>query len=394
MNKFSVMDSECACGQKHFDINVEKIVIESGALNGVVEFLREKALSHILLVVDENTYKAAGQALCNLLSDSIYNLNICLLEPDDVNDVVANESSIVQLLLAAPQNVDVLLAVGSGTIHDITRIVSFKMSKPFISVPTAPSVDGFSSMGAPLVIRGVKTTYQTQAPIAVFADLEVLVKAPKKMIAAGFGDMLGKYTSLADWRFSSLIGGEAFCQLSFDVTKGALDTCVNNLELIAAGESEGIKVLMEALINSGFAMLLIGQSFPASGAEHHVSHYWEMEFIRRKKPQVLHGAKVAMSCQLVADFYKNTVRESVVRGRSINSKNEILKKVQGNLDTVLEIIDSIPESGVLKEMVIRLGGETLPAELGITDALIKKSLNEAHYIRDRFTLLRFYNEYI
>ncbi len=120
-------------------------------------------------------------------------------------DVIADEEALIEAMLGIPQNADSIIAVGAGTIHDIARFASYKMAKPFISIPTAPSVDGFNSMGAPVVIKGVKTTYQMHSPIAVFADINVLQKAPKEMIAAGFGDMIGKYTSLADWKFSHLI---------------------------------------------------------------------------------------------------------------------------------------------------------------------------------------------
>jgi glycerol-1-phosphate dehydrogenase [NAD(P)+] len=386
----------CTCGHKHFDINIEEIVVDKGGLKNAVAFLKAKSFKNIVVVVDNNTYKAAGKALMRLLEKSEMNVEVCFIEEDEQNDVVANEESIVQLMLSVSKETDILLAVGAGTIHDIARFVSYKMEKPFISIPTAPSVDGFNSMGAPLVIKGVKTTYQTQAPIAVFADLDVLLTAPKKMIAAGFGDMLGKYTSLADWRFSHLVGDEPFCPLAYQITEEALEACVTNLEKIAAGNEEGFKVLTESLILSGIAMLLIGHSYPASGAEHHLSHYWEMEFLRKRKAQVLHGAKVSISCYLIADLYKTIVKKAIaeIETLPLSLENKQIEKVIENKQAVLDIMDKIPDSTELKKMVSIVGGETEPKQLGIDDELIQKSYKEAHFIRERFTLLYFYNHYI
>ncbi|MDQ0256777.1 glycerol-1-phosphate dehydrogenase [NAD(P)+] [Evansella vedderi] len=394
--EISKQAERCQCGNQHHELSIEKIVINNRALEDAVLFLEKKSLKNIVLVADTNTYEVAGNKLYKLLSEKGIHVEVCFIEPDRLNDVVANEESIVQLLLAVPPKTDVLLSVGAGTLHDITRVVSYKMGLPFISIPTAPSVDGFNSMGAPLVIKGIKKTYQTQAPIAVFADINILEDAPQKMIAAGFGDMLGKSTSLADWKFSSLIGGEPFCPLVYQITKEALQSCINNRSQIALGSEEGIKVLMESLINSGLAMLIMGQSHPASGAEHHISHYWEMDFMRNKQPQVLHGAKVSISCYLIADLYKNKVKDAIntLSLGNEHTDSEKVTKVIEQKEAILEIINSIPNSTELKEMVQELGGETEPEELGITDNLLQRSFQEAHLIRDRFTLLKFYNEYI
>lgn len=384
----------CPCGTKHHEEVVEKIVINDGAIQEISPFLEQKSMSKILIVVDSNTYEAAGQFVVKLLENTNVTAKVCFIEPNEVGDVVADERAIVQLLLSVEKDIEALLAVGSGTIHDIVRIVSYKMAKPFISVPTAPSVDGFNSMGAPLVVNGVKTTYQAQAPIAVFADLDIITKAPRKMIAAGFGDMLGKYTSLVDWQFSHLMGGDPFCPVVYQITKDALDACVENVDGIAAADPSAMKILMQGLIESGRAMLLIGQSYPASGAEHHLSHYWEMNFLQTKRPQVLHGAKVAVSCQLVAELYRTSVKRAITTFENHDTVNDVFQKITENLPDILKWIESIPDANHLQQLINKVGGATVPAELGIEQELVEESYREAHHLRNRFTLLYFYNEYV
>lgn len=68
--------------------------------------------------------------------------------------------------------------------------------------------------------------------------------------------------------------------------------CIEHTEDIAMKTETGIRVLMESLLVSGLVMLALDHSRPASGGEHHISHWIEMELMEKKRPQILHGAKV------------------------------------------------------------------------------------------------------
>jgi len=352
-------------------MNNEKIVVERDAFAQCAEYVKSKNWTNVLLIADEHTKKAAGDELAEHLTGAGIKVNLCMIDPDKNGDVKADEVSLVQALLAIDQGVDSLLAVGAGTIHDITRFCSDKTGIPFVSIPTAPSVDGFTSVGAPLVVRGTKTTFKAVSPAALFADIEVLTNAPPQMIAAGFGDMTAKFTSLADWRFSHLTAGEPYSEEAAAITERALWQCVDHVEQIAAKEEEGIRILMNALIESGKAMLLFGQSHPASGAEHHLSHFWEMDFIKKGRPQILHGAKVAAATVLIAAVYKQYWPEIEKAG----------------VTTV-----KIPDADFIAGLLERVGAPVSPAELHIDQDLVAASLHHAHKLRDRHTMLRFLNE--
>src|SRR5690625_4586681 len=192
------------------------------------------------------------------------------------------------------------------------------MNIPFVSVPTAASVDGFTSKGAPLIFRGFKETIQTASPIAVFADIDVLKIAPREMTAAGFGDMIGKYTSLLDWKISHLIANEPYNKLAAKSTKKSLEACVKYVHQIADHEDEGLKILMQSLIESGLVMLVLDFSRPASGSEHHLSHYWEMELLKNEEKQLLHGAKVGVASAIIVDLYKQFVANFDINHASSN----------------------------------------------------------------------------
>lgn len=374
-------DKNCSCPHEHHPITIEKMTVGADAYDQLTVFLSDKNYKNVLMIADENTLHAAGERVVTYMEKLDLSYGICLIEPNEIGDVVADEQALVQALLEIHNDVDCLLAVGSGTIHDITRFCGAKTGKPFISIPTAASVDGFTSLGAPLIIKGVKKTFPTASPIALFADIGVLASAPKTMTAAGVGDMMAKFTSLADWKFDHLVKGEPYCPLAAEITKSALDDCMLGVDKIARGEEEGLKILMNSLIQSGLAMLMFGQSHPASGGEHHLSHYWEMEFLQKKRRQVLHGAKVGVSTILLSSLYPKWYLEGKLLPNGSQEKDEVKK-----------IIQSLPGAASLTELMEQLGGPTTPEQLGIEQDLVDRSLKEAYLLRDRFTMLKSYNE--
>lgn len=369
-------------------IGMDVIVIEAGALSKLVPYVQQRGMTKVMLVADSRTYEVAAKQLEQYFNEAdTVEATTTLLTANKVGDVIADEQTIVELLLALQQHhPDVVIAVGSGTIHDVVRYAAYTVSLPFISVPTAPSVDGFNSKGAPIIIRGFKKTIVAIGPDAVFADLDILVKAPKSLIAAGFGDILGKYTSLFDWKFGSLTNNEPYLPISEEITVNALRKCVQATDSIAAGEEAGIAHLMSALIESGIAMLIFGKSHPASGAEHHISHYWEMEFIKQGYKQLLHGAKVGVSCIQIATLYHQLAEQDF--GLQPNVKATVAE----HWDEIKQLLSELPSAQRLTELLSKVGGPTTIAELSISPQLCDISLEQAHHIRsERYTLLHAYN---
>ncbi|CAM3931119.1 sn-glycerol-1-phosphate dehydrogenase [Cohnella lubricantis] len=359
----------------------EPIVAEAGALSLAAPYIREKRYRKPLVVADENTYRAAGARLMDEMAAVGLAPELTLVLPDRLGDVIADEASIVQTLLDVQRyGADVIVAAGSGTLHDISRYAAYTAGLSFVSVPTAASVDGFNSRGAPLVIRGEKITVQAIGPIAIFADLDVLRKAPPAMAAAGFGDMLGKLTSLFDWQFGRMTGGEPYSELVADITEQALRDCIENVQAIGSRTEAGIRILMQSLVESGLAMLMLGQSHPASGAEHHLSHYWEMELMRTGRRALLHGAKVGVACAEISALYHSLAAEQAAGGEE-------------EARALRQALDRVPAAETIRGWLREAGGPATIRELGISEELLQRSLAEAHRIRpNRFTLLRAYND--
>jgi len=372
------------------EITIPEIFIEQRALGLIPTYLSSKKLKKIVLVVDENTRKAAGEKLNNMLENYEFKITIIELKPNKHEQVIADEQTLIKLFLEMPNDTDIIVAVGAGTIHDVVRFASYKMAIPFISVPTAASVDGFTSKGAPLIIQGFKNTFQTASPIAVFADIDVLKEAPHEMTAAGFGDIIGKYTSLLDWKISSLIANEPYNQLAADLTKQSLEACVSNVQEIANRSDYGLSILMQSLIESGLVMLVLDYSRPASGSEHHLSHYWEMDLLKKDAKQLLHGAKVGVAVSIIIDLYKQLIINLDVKKIAYDSN--YVDSFIGNWDQIKVAINELPNSNYIRYLLKTVGGATTPKELNIDDKLVVESLNEAFHLRNRCTGLFLINQ--
>ena len=206
VNKFI---KPCSCGRKH-EIIVDDIMIESGAVSRLPEILVRdayKKFQNIVMICDENTYEAAGKTVERLIPG----LKKAVLDPENLH---ANEHGVeaAQKYLDQMGELDLMIAVGSGTIHDITRYHAYEKKIPFFSVPTAASVDGFVSTVAAMTWHGFKKSFTAVSPIIVIADTDIFSRAPMRLTASGAADLLGKYTALADWKITHILTGEYICE--------------------------------------------------------------------------------------------------------------------------------------------------------------------------------------
>ncbi len=369
-------------------LGIELIAIEAGAVRKLSGYLEQRDIRVVQMVVDTNTYEAAGKLVEEMLAKAHVHCHTTFIEPNGIGDVIADEVSIIQLILDIQQcKPQMVIAVGSGTLHDITRYAAYTTHLPFISVPTAPSVDGFNSKGAPIIIRGSKKTIVSIGPDAIFADLNVLTRAPGAMTAAGFGDILGKFTSLFDWTFGVLANDEPYLEQAETMTREALKKCVDQVSLIAKRDEEGIATLMHALIESGIAMLLFGKSHPASGAEHHLSHFWEMDYIAAGRKQLLHGAKVGVACAQISKLYHQ------LAGEQFGMQAGVRVQVAANWADIVREISRIPGEEEIRGLLTAVGSPSTIEQLGVSQDLLERSLQAAHLVRpERYTLLHARNE--
>jgi len=184
------------------------------------------------------------------------------------------------------------VAVGSGSITDIVRYAAHESDRDFVSVPTAASMDGYASGVAALQRHGVKVTLPARPPVAIFADPRVVAEAPVELTRAGIGDLLAKATAGVDWLAAHLLVGEPFDPDAAERVREPLALVSGDVQTLMSGGVEPARQLLEGLIESGIAMAIVGSSRPASGWEHHASHFWDLLAARGMRPHGRHGLQV------------------------------------------------------------------------------------------------------
>lgn len=283
---------DCTCG-KHHSCDIDFIAIERGAIDHLTRLCAQDAC--ILIVADENTFGVAGDAVMAALEG--HNVKKVIFPGDEI--LIPNEDA-VEKVNEHLEGVSKIIGIGSGVIQDLCKYVSHESGIPYYVVATAPSMDGYTSTGAAMIMGGMKVTYAAGLPSVILSDPAILKDAPMEMIQAGYGDIVGKYSALNDWRLSQVVNDEYFCQDIYDMTMDMVHKTLALAEGLVNRDEESVKVLMEALIVVGIAMSFAGSSRPASGSEHHLSHYFEITGIVHGEDYFPHGIDVAYSTIITA----------------------------------------------------------------------------------------------
>ena len=280
--------TDCECGMTHL-CPIDSVIIKKNACEDLVALT--EGYKNILLVADTNTYSVCGDkvksAIGAKITDTLIYERCGVLVPDEV--------AIDEMDSRVTDATDLIVGIGSGVINDLCKIVSFNHKIPYYIVATAPSMDGYASKGSALILDGMKVTLNADVPKAIIADTEVLANAPVDMIRAGYGDIIGKYSCLNDWKLSTLVNGEYMCERVWQTTYDVVERTVELADGINERTADAIGALMEALVAVGILMAYVGNSRPASGSEHHLSHYFEIVGIVRGEEYLPHGIDVCCS---------------------------------------------------------------------------------------------------
>ncbi|WP_113672891.1 sn-glycerol-1-phosphate dehydrogenase [Vallitalea guaymasensis] len=415
---------KCNCNKVH-RTSIEEILIGENVTLELPKLINKYGYKNILIVSDSNTYKVLGETVEKILKDSQISCTSYVFE--ETNQLVPDEQAVGRLLTNIDDNIDLMITVGSGTLNDLSKFVSYKIHIPYFIVATAPSMDGYASTVSPLIVNNLKTTYEVNSPKAIIADINIIKKAPMEMITAGLGDILGKYTCLCDWKISSIINDEYYCESVVDLVKESIHRCVKDIDGIKNRDTIAIKNLTEGLILSGIAMSFVGNSRPASGAEHHLSHYWEMMFLFQGKEAVLHGTKVGIATLIIAKLYEMLTNTNLdfdkalkhaeefdyndwvknIKQKYKHAANDVIKleqktnknskeehkiriqKINQNWDEIIDTIkDIIPPTEELKAMLLKVGAPITPNQVEVDSTTVSDSIKIAKELRARYTVLQ------
>ena len=413
---------KCACGKIH-DAGFDRMNVGSGAVNTVAREVIRLGGTRVFLLSDENTVKVGGERVESLLAAAGVPVVSCVLpagvEPD--------EAGVDRATKRYDSACDLVVAVGSGVVNDVGKCVATEAGVPYLVVATAPSMDGYASGSAAMVVGGLKVSLPRRCAAVIIGDTDLLATAPDEMLIAGLGDMIAKYVSIAEWRISHLVTGEYYCERVAAAVREALATCVKNAKGLLSRDPAAINAVFEGLVLSGAAMNYAGLSRPASGVEHYFSHVWDMRGLAFHTPVALHGTQCAVGTLCAATVYDALLetkpdKDKALRAVKAFDRDAYFKELRAfvgpGADAMIEaesrdgkydpqkhearlrvlldrwdeiqsiIREEIPRAEEIRSLLASIGAPTTPEGIGQKRAELPATFSATRDVRDKYVLSR------
>src|SRR5438552_2551510 len=422
-------DSEMVLEQAIRTASVTRsVVVDPDAITRLPHVLRSLGYTGACqLVADPDTMAAAGTRVLAVLRAA----NIATEEPIVLDEMPrlkprAETAGAVGARLKAAGALPI--AVGAGVINDVAKYAAHVAGLPYVSVPTAASMDGYAASGAAMLDGGFKRTLACAPPIAIVADLDVIAKAPARMAAWGYGDLAGKVIAGADWILADAVGEEPLDPTAFALVQDNVKVWLSGSDRIAAHDIEALRGLVNGLLIAGFAMQSHGNSRPASGSEHQLSHVWEMDRLTVDGEPAAHAACAGVGAVAMLALYEWFLAQDVLDAANQREwdddldRRRIEAEVQASfLEPFLvqsartEMAAKIARAGArpsrlralgaawpalrgriestlipsttMEQWLFACGAASHPADLGVPLAKLAADYRRARLIRRRYTIL-------
>ena len=409
---------ECDCGHTHY-APIKAIKISRGALESLPGFVLDGGYRKPYILCDKITYEIAGKRCEELLRQAGLQPFVLV-----IRHLGFDEATLGEIVLNKPDDCDLMIGVGTGSITDMLRFSSFKLGLPCFTVATAAPMDGFSASAGIMNVNNLKATMPAHSTEVIIGDTDILKSAPYRMTIAGFADLIGKLNALDDWHLAALITGEHYCRKIDELVQAYVDDILNKTDKIKAHDPEAIGDIMNALLLTGATVSLYGNSRAISGAEHHMSHYWEVLGEQHGKPYAMHGEQVAVGTvmalsvaeklgNLQPDFQKardaathfdyasweNNIRrtygnasDAILELEKTAGKNDParwlkrLDTIEANWETIQQMLQKVYPAQKLRMLLKDLGCPCDPKDIGITDAILKDTFLVCKETRNRYTV--------
>ena len=364
----------------------------------------------LLLVADPNTWSALGERIFNAHRER-YDITHYPLEKN-----VKPELVVAQNIINTAKEVDGLLAVGSGTINDLTKYAAFTLKKPYIALATAASMNGYTSAGVSLMQEGFKQSYIATPPKAVVVDMQVIVASPKRLTRAGLGDTLARSTVETDCVLSHHLFGTPYPKDGFDIMRKHEVELLSNAMSLTRNDPQYLRTLVEALLDAGEWMARTGSSAIASQGEHMIAHTAELLYPAQMR-FAYHGELVAITTIAMSQlqqrillgkiFVKSLPQEESkfarlfgkvmgpqlfpIYARKVlpaDAVEALNKKLEAEWPAIKAQLMKLMKSPLtIERAFIQANLSVLPKGVELTEDMFNAAFSNAYMTRDRFTFL-------
>ena len=404
----------CVCGRTHRIVPAEVVYSEEvfEALPAVCSRVVRGRRAAVLM--DVRTREVAGARVAAALRQAGWEVaEVLVPDPPGGGSPVCDESTRDAAGEKLGQ-VDLVLPVGSGVINDLGKCLSHQRDLGYVSFATAASMNGYASSNVALTVRGVKTLLYARAPAAVLTSPDIIRDAPYEMTASGLGDVLAKSVSSTDWRLNHVLFGDYYCRRSVDLIADIEPLYMSRPEKLRQKDPQATEALFDALLLTGVAMTMAETSFPASGAEHMISHCLDMMSSVDGVAHDLHGRQVGVGTILTSELYRRVlaldspapaeVPEAIdavfwgpladVMAEQYAGKTDRLRTVGARLvegstwdDLRSELAPMLRPPETVRDCLRRAGAAASAGDIGCDRERLLEALLHAHEIRSRFTIL-------
>ena len=419
VDKYLNVELECDCGMTHY-APIKAVKIGEDAIQSIPEYVRAFGYQNPYIICDKITYEIAGKQCEQLLIDAGYQPAVLVIKHTGFD-----EATLGEIVIHKPDACDLMIGCGTGSITDMLRYSSFKLGVPCFTVCTGAPMDGFSASVGIMNVNNLKATMPAHSSEVIIGDTKILASAPYRMTIAGFADLIGKVNCLNDWKIASLVNKDHYCESIAGLVSAYVDEIIGKVDEIKNKEPQAVGDVMNALLISGATISLYGDSRAISGAEHHMSHYWEVLGEQQGKDFAMHGEQVAVGTVLAlmlsellrdaeVDFGKasaaaqaysherwteevvrvyGNAAEAIIALEEKTGKNEIqgrlarLARIEENWAEVKQVLSNTFSSAHLREILQKLGCPADPVDIGLRAEVVKDTLVYAKETRNRYTIL-------
>ena len=420
LDKYLNVELSCDCGHTHY-VPIKGVEIGPGAIEKLPEYTKKFGYKRPFIICDEITYKIAAKRCAELLESEGIACTVHILR-----HLGFDEATLSEIVIYLPSDCDLMIGVGTGSITDMLRYSSFKLRLPCFTVATGAPMDGFSAGIGIMNVNNLKKTMNAHTTELIIGDTDILRTAPYRMTVAGFGDLIGKITCLNDWELARIINGEHYCGRIVELVHDCVSDALTLVPKIKERDGEALGSVMKGLVLSGAAISLYGNSRSASGAEHHMSHYWETIMEQRGESHAMHGEQVAVGTCLVLmligelrkvqpDFERareyarsynaaawekeirrayGTAADEILEIEKTADKNGVEKRLaridsmEKHWEEIRKQLSTLPDAKYMTDLLNEAGCPCLPAQIGIDAATLRDTFLYCKEVRARYTVLQ------
>lgn len=389
----------------------DKIIMEPSLKGKEAELVTSLGFEPPFAVVcDANTHKAMGERVARALAEIGPVTEIIL---DNPHADMAGVRDLTEKL----KDFKSAVAVGSGTINDLTKYATFQNNRRYTVFATAGSMNGYTSSTASITLdSGLKVSLPAQVPAGFFVDLEVCAAAPAYLNAAGFGDCLCRPVAQIDWWMSHRLLDTVYYHDPYVIEIPDEIELMKRAKGIAEGDLEAVGYLFRVLTLCGLGISFTKISNHGSMGEHQISHYIDC-FAGDRHPGTLHGQQVGVATLTMAriqsallsskaapemaptkiDFDSMEVRmgkdvatqcldelnKKAFDAQAVDAVNTKLEQLWPELRQ--QCLDIAVPVETLQNLLATSSAPTTAKELGLDVDFYREAVCHAHEMRNRFS---------